>query len=232
MTAGGATRVTLLPPWAGVAPVKYEVTAKPGSGSPIILSTNSTLAYFSLDPNAVYVFTAVGIMTDSTRTPTSPAVRFTTLRAGSGAVPADAPTIISVKVLTRDSIVVEFSPPSSSVGGVVTYTVFAVAAQAPTVTVIASSSSVALDHMMPGTTYSVYVMANTATGASLPSPPTEFTLPKSVANMPVVARMWGANDTLFLTGDQGLEVDGGCTINTFEVHCDVGSPYHIGGGWP
>lgn len=176
------------------------------------------MAYFSLEHDAVYVFTAVGIKEDATRTPISPAVRFTTLRAGSGAASADAPTITSVTNLTRDSIVVEFSPPSSNVGSVITYTVFAVAAHAPTVTVTASSSPVAVDHMMPGTTYTIYVTANTAAGASLPSPPMDFTLFESVANAPVIVRMWGSNGTLTLTGNQ-VEVDGGSSIVGYQVSC-------------
>ena len=225
----GTTRVTVLPPLSGEAPARYVMTARPEQGTldPLAVEVNSTSAFFTLAPSTPYVFTAVGVFPNGTETATSPAVRLSTLAGEAATSPQDGPVVTAVKLLTRDSISVEFAKPQNAPPTHNGYVVFAVAyPHGPTVEARGSASPVALDGLRPGIAYTTYCIAHTMMGTTLAAPGVAFTVPKSVANIPVIVRMSPGDGTLTLLGNQ-VEVDGGCSLTGYTIHCNMGLPSHL-----
>lgn len=228
-TDAGTTRVTVLPPLSGEAPERYNIQARAEQGNlqPVTLAVNSTSAFFTLVPSTPYVFSAVGIFSNGTETATSPEVSLSTLAGEAATAAQDGPVITNVKLLTRDSIGVEFAEPQNAPSTHGGFVVFAVAyPHGPTVEARGSSSPVALDGLRPGTVYYVYCVAHTAAGTTLSAPGVSFTVPKSVANLPVIVRMSGGDGTLTLLGNQ-VEVDGGCSLTGYTIKCNTGQPSNV-----
>ena len=140
----------------------YTATATYSGGSPITANSqgsNTTIDFTTLTAGTTYSITVVTRGTNSTSSPSSPAVTIT---------PLAAPTDIVATVIDSTSVSVSFS----SVTGATLYTVTSTDDDSGlSQTFLGSSSPITVSGLSQGTPYTITVVAENASSTSSPSTP-------------------------------------------------------------
>jgi hypothetical protein len=166
ISATGAT-LTFTPPATGAT--FFTIAYTPAGGNTITQNVaGSPMVLTGLLPGTVYTAT---VITDCGLGRTSPVVS-TTFTTPAAPV-CNAATNIAVGNITPTSAGVSFTPAAGAVG----YTLAVTPAGGSTTTLAATGSPVALSSLLPGTTYTVTIVTNCATGQTSGSVAATFTTP-------------------------------------------------------